>query len=328
MTIPSYRDVDLALLLELVRENGPLRPAEGKRRVERHFPELSEEDLAQTRPDGRTKAFFNMVNWSRDHLRVRSLLVLGGPQGVWRVNEAASGALVEDLRQKGVAPERAQRFIQSEEGLGDLLGVSWARPVGRRTSGERGRGRMERGSTETRTTRGRGISELTEEEGPRSRDVGGERGREWAQRQLLDRLNNLAGYEFEQLIARVLDALGFRDTQVTGRSGDEGVDLITWLWSPLVSAKVAVQVKRHSGNVGPRDISYLRDRWAHRADRLMFITTSDFTVGAREVAAEDRDKEVQLVKGEELVQVMLEHGLGVRAEPQVTYGVDEDFFTG
>jgi restriction system protein len=60
----------------------------------------------------------------------------------------------------------------------------------------------------------------------------------------------------------------------------------------------------------------------------MFITTSDFTVGAREVAAEDRDKEVQLVKGEELVQVMLEHGLGVRAEPQVTYGVDEDFFTG
>jgi len=161
-----------------------------------------------------------------------------------------------------------------------------------------------------------------------SRSGSGEGSREWAQRQLLDRLNNLAGYEFEQLIARVLDALGFRDTQVTGRSGDEGVDLITWLWSPLVSAKVAVQVKRHSGNVGPRDISYLRDRWAHRADRLMFITTSDFTVGAREVAAEDRDKEVQLVKGEELVQVMLEHGLGVRAEPQVTYGVDEDFFTG
>lgn len=103
---------------------------------------------------------------------------------------------------------------------------------------------------------------------------------------LIERLNKLEGYEFEQLVARILDALGFRDTQVVGRSGDEGIDLITYLHSPLIRAKVVVQVKRHTANVGPKDVSYLRDRWSHRADRLMFVTTSDFTAGAKEVAYE------------------------------------------
>jgi restriction system protein len=141
-------------------------------------------------------------------------------------------------------------------------------------------------------------------------------------------LNKLEGYEFEQIVARLLDALGFRDTQVVGRSGDEGVDLITYLNSPLITAKVAVQVKRHTGNVGPKDVSYLRDRWAHRADRLLFITTSDYTAGAREVATEARDKAVELINGGELVDVMIEHSLGVRTRPLVTYDLDEEFFSG
>ncbi len=138
----------------------------------------------------------------------------------------------------------------------------------------------------------------------------------------------MTGYEFEQFAARVLDSVGFRDTQVVGRSGDEGVDVITFLHSPFVSAKVAVQVKRHTNNVGPRDISYLRDRWARRADRLLFITTADFTSGAREVAADDHERQVALVTGEQLVNVMLEHGLGVIARPQMTYELDETYFSG
>ncbi len=95
----------------------------------------------------------------------------------------------------------------------------------------------------------------------------------------------------------------------------------------LVPTTVAVQVKRHTANIGPRDISYLRDRWAHRADKLLFITTSDYTPGAREVAAESREKQVELVNGERLVEVMVEHGCGVRARPMLAYELDEDYFS-
>ncbi|MGH6805072.1 MAG: restriction endonuclease, partial [Methyloceanibacter sp.] len=80
---------------------------------------------------------------------------------------------------------------------------------------------------------------------------------------------------------------------VVGRSGDEGVDILADLYSPLITAKVAVQVKRHTANIGPRDISYLRDRWSRRADRLLFVTTADFTLGAKEVAADEHDKQVE-----------------------------------
>jgi restriction system protein len=136
----------------------------------------------------------------------------------------------------------------------------------------------------------------------------------------------MAGYEFEQFVGRLLDSLGFRDTRVTERSGDEGVDVLAYLHSPLITAKVAVQVKRHSQNVGPKDISYLRDRWSHRADRLMFITTSDYTAGAREVAAEGSSKEVQLVTGDQLADIMIEHSIGVQAHPVLSYEVDNEYF--
>ena len=137
----------------------------------------------------------------------------------------------------------------------------------------------------------------------------------------------MEGYEFEQFIGRLLDSLGFRDTQVVGQSGDEGIDVLTYLTSPLLTVKVAVQVKRHSANIGPRDISYLRDRWAHRADKLLFITTSDYTAGAREVADEDRQKKVDLISGEQLVEVMIERQLGVQVEPVLKYHLDEDYLS-
>jgi restriction system protein len=151
---------------------------------------------------------------------------------------------------------------------------------------------------------------------------------ESVRRAVIARLNGMAGYEFEQLVARVLDGSGLRNSQVVGRSGDEGVDILADLHSPFVTAKVAVQVKRHAANIGPRDISYLRDRWSRRADRLLFVTTSDFTPGAREVADDEHDKQVVLINGSQLVRIMFEHNLGVRQRPVVLYEMEEEFFSG
>ena len=68
------------------------------------------------------------------------------------------------------------------------------------------------------------------------------------------------------------------------------------LHSSFVVATVAIRMKRHTANVGPKDISDRNDRWSRRADKLLFVRTPDYTAGAREVA-EEPDKRVTLVNG-------------------------------
>jgi restriction system protein len=59
----------------------------------------------------------------------------------------------------------------------------------------------------------------------------------------------------------------------------------------------------------------------------LFITTSDYTAGAREVASE-QDTEVVLINGRQLVDVMLDLELGIRKRPLVAFEIEEEFFTG
>lgn len=310
MSIPSTADIDLALLVVLVRSGDAMHRRATYDLVAAQFPNLTPDDRAKTRKDGVTKAFNNMVNWSRNRLRVRGLLQAGLPTGQWQVTPDARQALISDLQSRGVQEPAARRFVSSGDGLGTLLGPSWATDV---RSSTRSAEELPEAPPETPATAPETAPAPTATTSSLKMAI-------------VKRLEQLSGSDFEQFIARLLDSLGFRDTQVVGRSGDEGVDVIAYLASPFVRAKVAVQVKRHSSNIGPRDISYLRDRWSKRSDRLLFITTSDFTAGAREVAADDHDKVVDLVNGNQLIDVMVESEFGVVVRPTVTYELDESAF--
>jgi restriction system protein len=312
LALPSTTEVDLALLVELVRAGRSVKPRETYDGVASHFPDLTPEDRARTRKDGTTKAFDNMVNWARNRLRVRGLLDTAAPAGLWQPKPEMREALIGDLSIRGVDRAKAEAFVNSSQRLSDLLGQGWAKALRKQDADKEP-----------------DIPEAPPEPSPKRLDKTEPTeslGAKGIREELLRRLNAMSGGEFEQFIGRLLDSLGFRDTQVVGRSGDEGVDVISYLHSPFVTAKVAVQVKRHTANVGPRDISYLRDRWARRSDRLLFITTSDFTSGAREVADDTHEKQVQLVSGSQLVDVMIEHEFGVSIRPQVVYEVDETYF--
>jgi restriction endonuclease Mrr len=254
-----------------------------------------------------------MIHWARDRIKRRGLLA--NSSGSWLLVPGATNALVEDLVGRGAKPlQRVTDFISSTETLPSLLGAGWATPV------------RSKPAKEAAAEHPGSVAQPTVMSTHEHNDAVDHRTQISAA--VLSRLNRMQGYEFEQLVAKLLDALGFRDTQVVGKSGDEGVDLISYLHSPLIRAKVAVQVKRHTANVGPKDISYLRDRWSRRADRLLFVTTSDYTAGAQEVAREQGDVPVELINGKQLIDVMLEHGLGVQSQPVVRYEIDEDFFSG
>ena len=146
---------------------------------------------------------------------------------------------------------------------------------------------------------------------------------------LLDKLRAMGDKDFEELVGRVFVHLGYDDVNVVGRSGDGGIDIECVFQLPMIEPpmKVACQVKRHMSPVGPSVVGDLRGRWAHRADRLVLVNVGGFTNGAREAAQEQGAKQIALVAGSDLADLMLTEGLGVRKEPVVRHELDETFFS-
>lgn len=316
--IPTQKDISLALLLELVRLGGPIRHEQTYTRVETHFPYLTSDDKAAMLQDGRTPVWTNKIEWARNYLREQGTLAPTDP-GVWQANAQANVVLRGWLLERSLSDPDS--FITSRQTLPDALGAGWARESRRRqrtVSRARSRAAVAPPALEQPTpvapTAPTTLAQLLqlEEESMRG--------------QLMERLQDIPWDAFERLVGRLLASLGFSDVRVVGRPGDEGVDLIANFGNDLLQASVAVQVKRRRDNIAAPDVSYLRDRWSSRAGKLLFITTSDYRPGARDVAEDPSHKTVKLICGSELVEVMLKHGVGVKATSVVPLTIDQDFF--
>lgn len=101
----------------------------------------------------------------------------------------------------------------------------------------------------------------------------------------LTRVDEMTGRQFEDLIATLMRADGYREVKIIGRGGDQGAD-ITGRASD--GAPVAVQCQRHARPIGAaavRDfISALRGTYTGRHG--IFVTSTTFTEGATEEAQE------------------------------------------
>ena len=141
---------------------------------------------------------------------------------------------------------------------------------------------------------------------------------------LRERLLILSPDEFERLVGEYLRAKGFANVEVTQYSHDGGIDGHCEI--PFVGVKAAFQAKRYtSNNVGIDPVQRLQGSITGRYDRGIFITTSDFTLGAREYV-ENPTVRITLVNGERLLNDLLELGLGVKAVSVVMHELDDDFF--
>jgi restriction system protein len=95
--------------------------------------------------------------------------------------------------------------------------------------------------------------------------------------------DNMSGPEFEQFVARLMRASGYRHVTVSGGSGDMGADVVGR--SPC-GRRVVVQCKRYKGNLGSPHVQRFAGtaRDIHRADVALLVTTGRPTAQAREVA--------------------------------------------
>jgi HJR/Mrr/RecB family endonuclease len=122
-------------------------------------------------------------------------------------------------------------------------------------------------------------------------------------------LELMSGVEFERLVTTLLTRMEFR-AEMTKATGDGGVDIVAVLDKPILGGKYLFQCKRYAPDnlVGA---STVRDFYgavtADRAVQGILITTSDFTVQAREFAERVG---LELINLERLQNLFTQYGMG------------------
>ena len=132
---------------------------------------------------------------------------------------------------------------------------------------------------------------------------------------------------FERLTKRLLRESGFIQVEVTGRSGDGGVDGNGIIQiNGFLSFHVVFQCKRYQGSVSASAIRDFRGAMVGRADKGLMITTGSFTRSAIREATRDGAPPIDLVDGDELAEKLKELDLGVETELVEQVHVDEEWF--
>jgi restriction system protein len=264
---------------------------------------FTDEELGATYPTSGALIVPDKISWGRSRLKQSGMLTSGG-KGVWVLTdagrEAAGRGEAEVHRVVAESMREYNRNYHAKRraalGAADIPGDS--RP-GTGPSGE--------------------VDEIEVEEDQTERD--------WTE-MLLERLRSMDPSAFERLSQRILRESGFTRVEVTGKSGDGGIDGNGVLRMNLISFQVLFQCKRYAGSVPSAAVRDFRGAMQGRADKGLIITTGTFTPDARREATRDGAPAIDLIDGEALTGLLKSLKLGVGVEQVVTerVTVDDAFF--
>lgn len=153
-----------------------------------------------------------------------------------------------------------------------------------------------------------------------------EKSNEQVRSNLRDYLHEMDPIDFEHLIKQLLECMGYVDVEVTKQSGDSGVDVVASIKIGFTTVKEVVQVKRYRKLVVQKsEVNKLRGALQlYDAVQGTIVTTSRFTSGAKDIAAEERMAPITLVDINHLMELLVEHGIGIRRYPFEVLSFDVD----
>ena len=278
---------------------------------------LSEQDRVVLLPSGKQRTFYNRVGWARTYLKKAGLVETPGV-GKVRITERGIDVLKKNptkidrkfLMQFPEFVEFQRQAVAEEPGLvagGTIYNV----PSGAATASISGV--YLQTPTESLESNYRSLrSALTED--------------------ILDRIKACSPKFFENLVLDLLVKMGYggsrTDAERVGRSGDGGIDG-TINEDKLGLDVVYVQAKKwDTGTVGRKEIqAFAGSLEGRRARKGVFITTSRFAQDAKDYV-KGIEKKIVLIDGEELAQLMIDHGVGVaEVANYAVKKVDADYFT-
>lgn len=133
--------------------------------------------------------------------------------------------------------------------------------------------------------------------------------------EVLDILLEMDPSAFERLVQRLLRESGFTQVEVTGRTGDGGIDGRGIMrLGGLLSFQVIFQCKRYKGSVTVSQVRDFRGAMVGRADKGLLVTTGNFTKDAVREASRDGAPAIDLIDGDQLIDKLKELDLGVKTK--------------
>jgi restriction system protein len=146
--------------------------------------------------------------------------------------------------------------------------------------------------------------------------------------ELRKRLLQMPPDRFEALMGELLLALGFDEEtiQVTAYSGDGGIDVRGVLNAgDITEVNAAVQAKRWKRNIQAPAVQALRGSLVVHEQGII-ITTSKFSPGAQKEAQAPGKTRISLIDGEKLLDLLIQHRIGITAAQHTVYSLDEEWW--
>ncbi len=305
MPVPDYQSLMLPTLR--LAAGGETRVADVSERIADDLG-LSQDERDELLPSGRQRLLHNRIHWAKFYMS-KAGLIASPARGRFAATDKGKSLLATAPERIDVAllmqePE-FREFYRNEGATPEENGIP-AKPVQ---------------DASTRTTPEEQIDVAHASMQAALRD------------ELLQRILSNSPAFFEQLIVDLLVAMGYggshKDAAAQlGRSGDGGVDGIV-NEDRLGLERIYVQAKRYAPGspVGRPDVNgFVGSLVGLGAAKGVFVTTSTFSQPARDYV-KHLSQRVILIDGQELTDLMIEHGVGVRSYRIVEFKrLDEDFF--
>lgn len=300
MPIPDFQSV-MRPVLTTVQNGAPLPLSELRERIADQF-QLTEEERKEHLPSGHQTVINNRVGWARTYLNKAGLLTIP-TKGMVQITARGLDALSNGPERITVSwlkqfPEFAD-FHTAKPQTADIPAV------------------LDIATSETTPD-----EQLAEAPQALVQSLADE---------LLAQVRAATPSFFEQVVVDLMLAMGYggsrkeagKATQLTNDGGIDGIIKEDKLGLDVIY----LQAKRWSNTVHRPEIDkFIGALTRQRARKGVFITTSDFSMGARD-AALGLDIKVVLIDGVELARLMVEHNLGVSVKQ--VYEVkqlDSDYF--
>lgn len=153
----------------------------------------------------------------------------------------------------------------------------------------------------------------------------------YLKKQILEKIMQNDPYFFESLVLDLLSKMGYGRAYETPKTHDNGFDGIIYQ-DRLGIDRIYTQAKRYNEDhiVQQPDIDKFigtLHKTVTRSNKGIFITTSDFSKGAREGAMNDSTTNIVLINGDQLSDLMIEYGVGVNTKEEFSLReIDEEYF--
>lgn len=300
MPIPDFQSIMRPLLTQLA-DGRPHTISELHDDICQEFG-LTSEEIAERISSGKQTVMRNRVGWARTYLNKAGLLEIPA-RGQAQLTQRGRQALEE-------CPDRVDvKYLKRYEEFRDFHA---AKPLGQGAATEIGSTEDEATPEEQLEAAHKAIVKSLADE-------------------LLTEIKNATPKFFEDLVVDLMIAMGYGGSkkeagQATQATNDDGIDGII-KEDRLGLDIIYLQAKRWQNTVHRPEIDkFIGSLTRNRARKGVFITTSNFSDGARD-AVMSLDMKVVLIDGQQLAELMIEHNLGVtRKEVYEVKQLDSDYF--